>query len=213
MQHPLLSRRPHRAGPQLSLPFAEELALARVHEACGRARRSFALMIAAQTTGHIYWIAPPWCPDQLHSDGVRGFIDPARLTYLSPTRPEDVLWCMEEILRSGTVPFVVADLPGLPGLTAVRRLHLAAEAGLSEGICLPLGLLLTPETGGAQGVESRWHMDPAHEADVHLWRLQRLRARTAPQKTWHITYDGNRFGTQGSSAPDLTSEKELHGFL
>ncbi|MEM9579964.1 MAG: hypothetical protein AAF891_04695 [Pseudomonadota bacterium] len=193
MDHPLLSRRSHRAGPDVELTTGIRLPLARVHEACGRARRSFAMMIAARTSGHVYWIAPSWTPDQLNPEGMRRFVDPARFTHLGPTRPEDVLWCMEEILRSGTVPLVVADIPGLPGLTQVRRMHLAAERGLEEGMCQPLGLLLTPGQGGAQGVESRWRMEPRHDDTRELWRLERLRARTDPQRTWHITHGQQGF--------------------
>lgn len=195
MDHPLLSRRPHRDGPHLALPCDIELPLARTHEACGRARRTFAMMVAAATKGHVYWIAPAWSADQLHPDGVRRFIDPARITHLSPGRAEDLLWCVEEILRSGAVPLVVADIPGLPGLTQVRRMHLAAERGLEDGICQPLGLLLTPGDGGAQGVESRWRMEPAHGPEQEVWTLERLRARTAPQKSWQIAHHGARNGS------------------
>lgn len=199
MDHPLLSRRPHRAGPVLPLLGDLTLPLARAHEGCGRARRSFAMMVAAATKGHIYWIAPAWMPDQLNPEGVRQFIDPARITHLSPNRPEDVLWCMEEILRSGAVPLVIADIPGLPGLTQVRRLHLAAETGLEEGLCQPLGLLLTPGQGGAPGVETRWQMDPAHRGDAHIWRLERLRARTAPQHHWQVEYGAKGFALAPSN--------------
>lgn len=193
MQHPLLSRQAHRPGPSLSLLPEMDLPLARVHEGCGRARRSFAMMVGAATRGHIYWIAPNWIPDHLNPEGMHPFLDPARVTFLSPGRPEDILWCMEEILRSGAVPLVVADVPGLPGLTAVRRLHLAAESGMSEGLCQPLGLLLTPEAGGAQGVESRWLMQPTHHEDAQHWELRRLRARTAPQKRWSIAFKQGKF--------------------
>jgi protein ImuA len=176
MEHPLLSRCPHHGGPTVPLMEGVALPAARVHEACGRARRSFAMMLGRATRGHIYWIATPWAADPLNAEGAAPFLDPARITFLSPNRPEDVLWCMEEILRSGAVPLVVADIPGFPGLTPVRRMHLAAETGLDVGLCQPVGLLLTPGDGGAQGVETRWRMD-------------RLRARTAPQKRWSVRYD------------------------
>ena len=183
-----LTRHSHRAGPRIRLTDEISLPAARVHEACGRARRCFAMMLASKTAGHIYWITPAWLPDQLNCEGVRRFIDPARITHLHPGRPEDVLWCMEEILRSGAVPLVVADIPGLPGLTQVRRMHLAAERGLHEGICQPVGLLLTPGAGGAQGVESRWQMEPDHKVGSEGWSLERVRARTAPQKRWRIVH-------------------------
>lgn len=136
--------------------------------------------------GPILWIAPGWNRDRLHADGVVDWLDPARLIFVDAIRAEDVLWSLEEALRSGAVRLVVGDLPGLPGLTQVRRLHLAAETGGQSGAHLPLGLILTPDRGGAQGVETRWHLRPDHAAHPGQWHLSRLRARTAPQKEWTL---------------------------
>jgi len=176
-------------------PFLGDLALplARVHEFCGHARRTLAMMLAARMTGPVFWIAPGWAPGRLNPDGMLRFVDPARFTFLTPRRPEDLLWCMEEVLRTGAVPLVVADLPAPPALTPVRRLHLAAETGAAEGTQRPLGLLLCPGTGGAQGVESRWHMAGAHRIDELGWTLTRQRARTEPPKAWRVATDGARF--------------------
>ena len=186
----LLSRRPARPVPSVSLlPDAPRLQLAkgRLHEACGPARHMLALWLAAQTDGPILWITPDWSRDQLNPCGLQPMLDPARFLLVSPRRPEDVLWAMEETLRAGAVAYAVADLPGLPGLTAVRRLHLAAETGGAEGDHLPLGLILTPGQGGAPGVETRWHLAPDHHSTPGQWQLTRQRARTAPQQAWRIT--------------------------
>jgi protein ImuA len=72
----------------------------------------------------------------------------------------------------------------------VRRLHLAAQSGAELGKCRPLGLLLTPGDGGAAGVETRYRMDPAHTPDSPRWRLDRLRARMAPPKSWQLGPNG-----------------------
>lgn len=182
----LLSRSTERPRPTLALHPEVTLAMARVHEACGAARRSFALWLASQTRGPVLWIAPAWQADQLNPDGVFAFVDPARLLFVTPTRAEDLLWSAEESLRAGAVALVVADLPGPPGLTAVRRMHLAVETGAAEGGHSPIGLLLTPGDGGAQGIETRWHMAPAHTGSARLWRLERRRARSQPPQSWTV---------------------------
>ncbi|MEL7416347.1 MAG: hypothetical protein AAGJ92_10730 [Pseudomonadota bacterium] len=183
------------AGARPCLPLLPEaaqhgagdgLALGRVHEACGPARHRMALWLAAQTRGEELWIAPEWSADTLNPCGIMPFVDPGRLILVQPKRAEDVLWSMEEGLRSGAISLVVADLPGLPALTPVRRMHLAAEAGGSKGGPAPLGLLLTPGRGGAQGVESRWHLAPDHRARPGAWQLSRLRARMAPEQSWQV---------------------------
>jgi protein ImuA len=183
-----LTRQSHRHDrPGVSLLGRFRLTGARAHEICGPARRRLALWLAAETAGPILWIRPAWHPDRLHMAGVRAEIDPGRLIFVEPDRPEDILWSMEEALRAGVVPLVVADLPDPPGLTPVRRLHLAAEAGLEARGCAGLGLIVTPGDGGAAGVESRWRLDPAHGAEATGWRLARLRGRDAPPGEWSVT--------------------------
>jgi protein ImuA len=175
---------------------SDELALTqgRVHEASGPARRTFAIWLAARTRGSVFWLSPAWSQDQLNCDGLQPMIDPARLVYVRPKRAEDLLWSMEEVLRSGAVALCIADLPALPGLTQVRRMHLAAETGGQNGGHLPIGLLLTPGQGGAPGVETRWTLSPRHTKARDGWQLDRVRARTLPPKSWQIESD-HRSGT------------------
>jgi protein ImuA len=180
----LLTRAPERPKPALRPHPEVALTLARTHEACGPARRTFALWLAAQTNGPVMWISPAWEADQLHPDGMRAWTNPAQFLFVAPRRAEDILWSTEEALRSGAVPLVVADLPAAPTLTAVRRMHLAAEAGGMMAASAPLGLLLLPADGGAQGIETRWHMAPTHSRNMQSWRLERRRARALPPQSW-----------------------------
>jgi protein ImuA len=99
--------------PTVPLLGRFRLAAARAHEFCGPTRRRLALWLARGTEGPVLWIRPAWHPDRLHMAGVREEIDPGRLIFVDPTRPEDLLWSMEEALRAGIVPLVVADLTSL----------------------------------------------------------------------------------------------------
>lgn len=162
------------------------LARGRVHEACGPARHRLALWLAAQTEGPVIWITPDWSTERLNPCGMMPIVDPARLILVHTNRADDLLWSMEEVLRAGVATLAIADMPGLPGLTPVRRMHLAAENGGAGKGDAPLGLLLTPGMGGAQGVESRWHLAPDHRGRQSRWQLTRLRARAAPERIWDI---------------------------
>ncbi len=195
MSAQLLGQKPARIAPGVTLHDGITLQLGRVHEGCGPARRSFAMWLAGQMQGPVLWISPAWEPGQLNPDGMMPFADPARFIFVRPTRAEDLLWCMEEALRSGAIPLIVGDLPGAPGLTPVRRMHLAAEQGGMMGRA-PLGLLLTPGDGGAQGIESRWHMAAAHRAEERRWALTRRRARALPPARWQATQIRPRAGLQ-----------------
>ena len=177
------------------------LARGRVHEFCGPARVALAVQLMAECAGPVLWICPGWQAERIYPDGVARFADPGRLICARARRPEDILWAMEEALRSGAVPLVVAEMAALPGLTPVRRLNLAAEAGAEaahhagRGI-LPLGVMLTPGDGGAAGAESRWRMRPLPSGSTLLeecgpvWHLTRERARGAPPAEWRLRRDG-----------------------
>jgi protein ImuA len=161
------------------------LAPARVHEFCGGARRTLAALAMGAGAGPVIWIFPGWQAERLMPDGLSRLTDPGRIVFVAARRPEDLLWSMEEALRSGAAPLVVAELTAPPGLTPVRRLHLAAEAGSAARRAPepPTGLILTPEAGGAAGVESRWRMEAAAHGG---WRLSLLRARMTPPGDWSV---------------------------
>lgn len=185
----LLTRISHRRAQAPAVTFLDDLTLerARVHEFCGSARRRLALKLAGALSGPVFWIRPAWSTDRLHGEGMVGLADPSRFIFMTPKRAEDLLWTMEESLRAGLVPLVVADLPGPPGLTAVRRLHLAAETGSKDGRVAPLGVILTPADGGAPGVETRWSLTPCHAAGrEESWSLARIRARMQPENSWTL---------------------------
>jgi protein ImuA len=193
--HPLRLA-PRRPRPCLTLHRDIALPLGRMHEACGAARYTFAMWLAGQTCGPVLWISPLWQADQPNPDGMHAFVDPGRFIFVTPRRGEDLLWCTEEALRAGAAPLVVTDLPGAPALTPVRRLHLAAQSGGELGHAPPLGLLLTPGEGGAQGVETRWYMAPAHTGENRQWHLERRRARALPPQTWSATQTRARAGLE-----------------
>jgi len=177
------------AFPAVAFAPGAGLARGRAHEVTGPARVVFALYLARAMAGPVFWLQLAWAKDRLNGDGVEPIMDPCRLVIGRGRGAIDMLWCAEEALRSGLMPLVVAELPAPPTLTAVRRLHLAAEASGAA----PLALLLTPEPGGTAGVETRWRLAPAPGWAIDgapRWQLRRLRARMAPEAVWEMALDG-----------------------
>lgn len=172
----------------------------RTHEFCGPARRLLAVWMMARLPAGapVIWIAPRWGMDRLCPLGLRDWASPEGLIHVAPAHEAECLGCAEDALRSGAVALVVVDVPTPPALTPLRRLHLAAEAGLArrraqDRKAVLHALVLTPGTGGTPGVESRWHLAECAEADpsAHApiqpaWRLHRLRARMAPPAAWWV---------------------------
>lgn len=205
MANALITRGTQQPPPSLSLAGEISLALSRVHEICGTARRTFALQIAAHAGAPVVWIAPAHGRDRLAIPALQHFINPGKILFVTPQRQMDILWSVEEVLKDGNVPIVVAELEQPPAMTPIRRLHLAAETGTRHGPHRPLGLLLIPGAGGAPGIETRWRCEPAHEPDHKRvqprWHLHRLRARMLPPKRW--LWDGTH------TSPDIPPPQDM----
>lgn len=198
MSLPIVQRLSPPVRPVQPLFGGLGLSSSRVHEFCGPARVTLAVLLMGQMKGPVIWVLPGWQAERLYPDGIMPLADPGRLILVRARRPEDMLWAAEEALKSGAAPLVVAELPQPPGLTPVRRLHLAAEAGTEAarhaGRGPVLGVLLTPGDGGAAGVESRWRMDfaPSPSSLIEMgaaWTLRRLRARMEPEAEWRVLRD------------------------
>lgn len=189
----LLSRAPYRAGRACEV-LGEEVALGlgRVHEAHGRARHLFAMLVMRALSGPVIWVRPAWEGARMNGAGMVSFADPGRVIFVDAPRPLDLLWTLEEVLRAGHVPLVVGEVDGTPGLTPMRRLQLAAEAGGGRA----LGLLLSPE-GGAPGAESRWQMQPDHAPGRMAWQLMRERGGGGPPQEFCVERRARGFTLDG----------------
>jgi protein ImuA len=195
-------------------PLAGDLTLqrGRVHELCGPSRLMLAARVMAKAQGPVIWIRPSWAPERLNMAGLQPLADPSRLILVQAPRDDSLLWAAEEALRSGASPLVIAELLAPPALTPTRRLHLAAETGAEaarrDNATPPLGLILLPGQGGAQGVESRWHLSPAPSRSL-LWSdedsfiLTRLRARLLPPASWSLRCRPNAEELDPRPPPEL----------
>ena len=199
------------AGPVLSTGVAaldaslpgRGLALAAVHEIQGPAAAGFALHLLTSGLSEeecILWCVPEGRRDHLYGPGLwQAGIDPRRLVVAVCRDRDEMLWTVEEALKSGSVSAVVAQMDknrsrGAAGkpvdLTASRRLQLAAEAGGGLGIILSEG-------GGAlspSAAATRWRADPAplsNALDRSCWQIALLRVRggAVPDTDWRVRVD------------------------
>jgi protein ImuA len=114
-----------------------------------------------------------WCAagDGLYGPGLAGYgLDPRRLILVRGRCQGDLLWAMEEALRSGAVAAVLGEIYDLD-LTAGRRLQLAAETGGATALLLRLpskagGARPLAGTGAGGGTAG-----PSPSAAVTAWRI------------------------------------------
>lgn len=116
---------------------------------------------------------------------VRFGVDPDRLILAAVRRPVDLLWTMEEGLRSGALAAVIGEGTAAD-LTAARRLQLAAEAGNAAALLLPLAATRswTALTG--------WRVTaaPAPEGPSRpRWRVALERCRGGSPADWLVEWD------------------------
>jgi protein ImuA len=176
------------------------LALARIHEVTGdgadAAAAGFLLALMARlmraTPGPVLWCGRHL---DLHGPGLaRLGIDTRRLILARARDSADILWAMEEGLRSTGLAGVVAELMRPLDLTQSRRLQLAAEAGGTTGFVLRS---LTAERASPSAVETRWRV-AARPGSASLegvgvgntaWQLALERCRGGRTADWMVELD------------------------
>jgi protein ImuA len=162
-------------GPQgLNAEAIHEIKPGTAGAGAASASMGFALRLAARRLQQLKAAQPDhasprilWCitraslheTGELYAPGLAALgLDPASLLIVETTRAADVLWAMEEGLKSSGLALVIGQ-PGRVDLTPARRLSLAAKHAATP--CL----LLTPHNAPAAAATStRWRISPAASA-------------------------------------------------
>ena len=164
------------------------------------AAAGFALALAARakTHKHALWIQSDFAGHEagpLYGPGLTALgLSMQRLLFLRVAHPADVLWAMEESLKSRVLSAVIAELTedgAAADLTATRRLTLAARDG--GGLGLLLRHRISPEPSAAA---TRWSVAAAPGLTDSFGGLGRtafslslVKNRRGPLGRWTMQWD------------------------
>jgi len=158
-----------------------------VHEFLGSGAAVWAVLLAARLEGPVLWCLDDTRREDPYGPGLAALgLDPARLTLARCRNPKEMLWVMEEGLRSTAPAIVIAEPEADIGLIESRRLQLAAEAGGT------LGLILREEGGAGRlapsALASRWQVDTQSGGGWHAV-LHRCRGAATAGNEWKVRRD------------------------
>jgi protein ImuA len=199
----------HAAGEGADFPGA--LAPGALHEVVGPGVAAFASaagfvlgLVRARGAGLARRAAPVlWClrgeswreAGVPYGPGLAAFdLDPARLVIARARRDADVLWAMEEGLRTPGLAAVIGEVGALD-FRASRRLQLAAAARGGTAV-----VLRRDEAQPASAALTRWRVAPAPGAGIGgdgrlaRWRAERTRCRGGRPGEWLVEWDDETGG-------------------
>jgi protein ImuA len=193
------------ALPWLGLPLA---ALHEIENASAADEDGAAVTFLAGILARLMPVRPVlWClqrPD-LHAPGLAlAGLDARRLVLLRAPNERDILWAMEEGLRSRALAAVVGEVEAL-STPASRRLQLAAE---SAGVT---GFVLHRSAGhaAASAAVTRWRVAALPSVSVAgepgigqpRWRVELRRCRGGMPQAWEVeAYNAQSGWTTGHVA-------------
>jgi len=179
-----------------SLPWGG-LPLGALHELCSAGTEGEDGVSAAGFLAGILTRLSPgqpvlWCFQRadLHAPGLATYgLTPERLILARAQSDREILWAMEEGLRSRALAGVVGEVAALP-LTASRRLQLAAETTGVTGFALSRQNLATT----ASAAVTRWRLaalpgslKPGEPGVGQArWRVELLRCRGGVPAAWNV---------------------------
>ncbi|WP_291535944.1 hypothetical protein [Brevundimonas sp.] len=178
----------------------------------GVAAQGFALGLALRATSRaVIWVLQSAGRSELGEPYGPGLIpwglDPAHLIFVRAPDAAALLAAGEEALRSGAAGAVILSGWGEArayGLTASRRLMMAAQAGSSLGVLVRAGASVAPSAA-----ETRWSIAAAPSAPLEAdapgrpaFRARLLRCRSgAPPGEWTLEWDRETRAFIPASAP------------
>ena len=180
------------------------LSAAALHEVAGADHRDMpaafgfllALVIRRLATlegeGIVLWCRQAYGPHDfgwLYGPGLAAFgFVPDRLLMVASPKPADVLWVLEEALRSRTLAAIVGEVGAALDLTATRRLQLAAET-----MATPVFLLRPPHSSTASAASTRWSIAAEQRSaqawQKPRWRTELVRCRGGRPHHWFLEWD------------------------
>lgn len=165
------------------------LPLGCLHEVSGAAADGFLAVIAGRLRAPLLWCLDEEENERPYAPALRPFgLAPGAAVFACCRSSKDLLWAMEEGLRSGALGLVVADVRERIDLAASRRLQLAAGAGGATGILLPRRSDSAPLNPSA--AVTRWRVEPAPQRRRNRprWHLELLRNRKGQHGAWIVEW-------------------------
>ncbi len=177
------------------------LRLAALHEIAGLAASGFTAALAGRVSRVRCGLAV-WCQHRrrVHDEGrlygpglARFGWDTERLVVVDGDDDTEVLWAMEEALRSPAVAVAVAEVERVD-LFATRRLQLAAEAGGGAGLLLrSVAPAIEPSAAltrwQVRPLSSATSVCPANTLAPLAWRALLWRAKGAVPNRFEVCFD------------------------
>lgn len=144
----------------------------------------------------------------LYAPGLAAFgLKPEQLLVVQARRDRDVLWAMEEGVKSSALVAVLGEVDEL-GFTASRRLQLAAE---TNGVTVLLVRSGGQRASTTSAAITRWKVEagqtePAEIGSEHetCWRLELLRCRGGTPGSWIVEWRDGRLCDKAEPATKVS---------
>jgi len=132
----------------------------------------------------------------LYAPGLAAFgLQPAQLLVVQARRDRDVLWAMEEGVKSAALVAVLGEIDDL-SFTASRRLQLAAEA---NGVAILLVRSGSQHSSTTSAAMTRWKVGSGRTKAAQIgstyetsWQLELLRCRGGAPGRWTVEWRDGR---------------------
>lgn len=138
------------------------------------------------------WISPN---KSTFPPGIKTFgLEPNNIIFIQPKKPKEILWVIEEALKTDCISAVIGDIKEVSFLES-RRLQLAVEQSKVTGL-----LLRRNPKNLATACVTRWRIKPMPTEKKSIpgigfpkWNVELLKVRNGKPGHWHMQWHNERF--------------------